>query len=146
MLLRAISMAFCRLGSPTGSSLCRSDIAWSTSCGFPTYKTFFLKRETEKRRRRGRTGHLAYPFADTPTHADDADLPERILVEPLGDKLARVLEREVEPRRPHVPVRHGRREVQQEDEMADDRAAYRRGRGEKSCLFVCFFSRKDGGQ
>lgn len=86
-------------------------------------------------KRRGRTGHLAYPFADTPTHTDNADLPERILVEPLGDKLACVLEREVEPRRPHVPVRHGRREVQQEDEVADDRAAYRRGWGEKSFVF-----------
>ena len=35
MLLRAISMAFWRLGSPTGSSLCLSEIALSTSCGFP---------------------------------------------------------------------------------------------------------------
>jgi len=41
MLLRAISIAFCRLGSPMGSSLCRSEIARSTSCGFPTYVKSF---------------------------------------------------------------------------------------------------------
>lgn len=35
MLLRAISMAFCRLGSPLGSSLCRSEMAFRTSCGLP---------------------------------------------------------------------------------------------------------------
>ena len=109
MLLRAISIAFCRLGSPTGSSLCRSDIAWSTSCGFPIHD--LTKKENKggrerERERTERTRHLAYPFADTPTHTHDADLPERILVEPLGDKFAGVFEREVEPRWPHVPVRH----------------------------------------
>jgi hypothetical protein len=82
-------------------------------------------RETRWESERDATGHLAYPLADTPTHAHDADLAERILVEPLGDEFARVLEREVEPRRPHISVRHRRREVQQEDEMADDRTAYR---------------------
>jgi hypothetical protein len=85
-----------------------------------------------------RTRHLAYPLAYAPTHAHDADLPERILVKPLGDELARVLEREVEPRRTHVAVRHRRREVQQEDEMADDRAAYRCSRREKP-----FFTQKN---
>jgi hypothetical protein len=35
MLLRAISIEFCKLGSPVGSSLCRSVIDFSTSCGFP---------------------------------------------------------------------------------------------------------------
>ena len=79
-----------------------------------------------------RTRHLAYPFADASTHTHDADLPERVLVEPLGDEFARVLEREVEARRAHVAVRHRRREVQQEDEMADDRTAYRRRRREES--------------
>jgi len=80
-----------------------------------------------------RTRHLAYPFADAPTHTHDADLPERILVKPLGDEFARVLEREVEPRRAHVAVRHRRREVQQEDEVADDRAAYRSSRRKEPC-------------
>ena len=68
--------------------------------------------EERNDKEQGRTGHLAYSFADSPTHANDADLPERILVEPLGDEFASVFEREVEPRRPHVSVRHGRREVQ----------------------------------
>jgi hypothetical protein len=35
ILLRAISMAFCKLGSPTGSSLILSDIDLRTSWGFP---------------------------------------------------------------------------------------------------------------
>lgn len=35
MLFLAISMAFCRLGSPVGRSLCRSAIDLSTSCGLP---------------------------------------------------------------------------------------------------------------
>jgi hypothetical protein len=102
------------------------------------------KKERKKKEGRGfevkgvrkseekRTRHLAYTFADAPTHTHDADLPERVLVEPLGDKVARVLERKVEARRAHVAVRHRRREVQQEDEMADDRTAYRRGRREES--------------
>lgn len=35
ILPRAISMAFCRLGSPVGSILCLSAMDLSTSCGFP---------------------------------------------------------------------------------------------------------------
>lgn len=35
MLLRAISIAFCKLGSPAGSSFVRSLSDLSTSCGFP---------------------------------------------------------------------------------------------------------------
>lgn len=31
MLLRAMSIAFCRLGSPAGIILCRSEMAFSTS-------------------------------------------------------------------------------------------------------------------
>ena len=88
-----------------------------------------MVRKSEEKKR---TRHLAYPFANAPTHTHDAYLPERVLVEPLGDEFARVLEREVEARRAHVAVRHRRREVQQEDEMADDRTAYRRGRREES--------------
>ena len=34
-------------------------------------------------RERRRTRHLAYPLADAPTQSYDADLTERILVEPL---------------------------------------------------------------
>ena len=37
ILPRAISMAFCRLGSPVGSILCRSAMDLSTSCGFPAH-------------------------------------------------------------------------------------------------------------
>ena len=37
ILPRAISMAFCRLGSPVGSILCLSAMDLSTSCGFPAY-------------------------------------------------------------------------------------------------------------
>lgn len=40
MLLRAISMAFCKLGSPMGSSLILSDIDLRTSCGFPERNMF----------------------------------------------------------------------------------------------------------
>jgi hypothetical protein len=35
IVLFAISIAFWRLGSPVGSNLCRSEIALSTSGGFP---------------------------------------------------------------------------------------------------------------
>ena len=69
MLLRAISIAFCRLGSPTGSSLCRSDIAWSTSCGFPIHnltkkeiKGAERERERERERNAPDISHIRSPI------------------------------------------------------------------------------------
>jgi hypothetical protein len=78
-----------------------------------------------ERQRAGRTGHLTYPFANSATHTHNANLPKRILVKPLGDERACVFERKVEPRRPHITIPHRRREVQQENEMADYRTADR---------------------
>ena len=89
------------------------------------------------RRNDERTRHLAYPLADTPAHAHDTDLPERVLVKPLCDEFARVFKHQVEARRSHVAVGHRRREVQQEDEMANDRAANRSGRCEESLQQKC---------
>jgi hypothetical protein len=62
------------------------------------------------------------PLAQPAAHPDERDLPERVLVEPLAHELARVLQRQVEPRRPHVAVEHRRGEVEHEHEVADDRA------------------------
>ena len=88
MLLRAISIAFCKLGSPAGSSFVRSLSDLSTSCGLPAH-------ERERKRRKSghdRTRHFADTFADAAAHTNDADLTEGVLVKPFHDKLARVLQ------------------------------------------------------
>jgi hypothetical protein len=59
----------------------------------------------------GRTRHLTYPFANSPTHTHNTNLSKRILVKPFGDEFACVFERKVEPRRPHITIRHRHREV-----------------------------------
>lgn len=116
MLLRAISMAFCKLGSPTGSSFVRSLSDLSTSCGLPANQRERKHRKWEQYPTRHFTDALANPTA----HTNDANLTERILVKPLHDELARVLQRQVEPRRTHVSVHHHHGQIEEEDEMSDD--------------------------
>lgn len=78
------------------------------------------------------TRHFTDTFTDAPTHPDDADLTERVLVEPLHDKFARVLQGEVKPSRTHVTVHHRRRQIEEEDEMPDDGPSNGRSRCEQS--------------
>ena len=107
IVLFAISMAFWRLGSPAGSSLCRSEIVPMTSGGFPDSVMSICSPSNKAHDRKySQTRHFAESFPDSGSHADDPDLTEGVLVEPLVYELARVLETEVEPGRTHVSVHH----------------------------------------
>lgn len=132
MLLRAVSRAFCRLGSPVGSSLWRSAIEFRTSCGFPGLRSRRPHMQWRDDWMSVLTRHLADPLADPRTHTHDADLAQRVLVKPLRDEFPRVLQCKVKPRGPHVAVHHGGGEVQNQDEMADYRAADSCGRCQQS--------------
>ncbi len=66
--------------------------------------------------------HVANPDRKSVSHADDAQLRDRVLFEELGDKLLRVAECEEVARRTEVLLRHGGREVQDEDQVSYDAA------------------------
>ena len=107
IVLLAISIAFCRLGSPVGSNLCRSEIALRTSGGFPENRNQSPALPTKQHDRKySQTRHFTDPLPNSRPHAHDSNLAERVLVEPLVHELARVLETEVEPGRTHVSVHH----------------------------------------
>ena len=110
IVLFAISIAFWRLGSPAGSSLCRSEIALITSGGFPekfnTVASILSPPNEADDRKYSQTRHFTESLPDSRSHADDPDLTKGVLVEPLVHELARVLEAQVESGRTHVSVHH----------------------------------------
>jgi len=110
IVLFAISIAFWRLGSPAGSSLCRSEIALIMSGGFPekfnTVASIPSPPNKADDRKYSQTRHFTESLPDPRPHANDPDLTKGVLVEPLVHELARVLETEVESGRTHVSVHH----------------------------------------
>lgn len=62
--------------------------------------------------------HVADPDRKPVSHADDAQLRDRVLFEKLRDKLLRVAECEEVSRRTEVLLRHGGGEVQDEDQVS----------------------------
>ena len=69
-------------------------------------------------RKYSQTRHFTNPLPNSRSHVHDANLVERIPVEPLVHELARVLETEVESGWVHGSVHHGAREVE-DDEVTD---------------------------
>lgn len=64
--------------------------------------------------------HVADPDGKPVSHADHSELRDRVLLEELGDKLLGVAEGEQVARRTEVLLRHGRGEVQDEDQVSYD--------------------------
>lgn len=71
-----------------------------------------------------RTRHFSNALPNTTSHPHYSNLTKRILVEPFRNEFARVLQSQVETRRSHVAVRHRCRQVENEDEVADDGSPY----------------------
>ena len=110
IVLFAISIAFWRLGSPVGSNLCRSEIALSTSGGFPkqnaSYQPSPPPAKSARHEKYSQTRHFTDPLTDSCSHPYDADLAERVLIKPLVDELASVFKGEVKSGGAHVSVCH----------------------------------------
>lgn len=121
MPLRAISRPFCRLGSPAGSNRRLSCSTRRISCGLPVMPCDLSISESRLLRRlwsNQRTSHLSELLRNPRPKARYADLPVRwlvsdsrffvgaaargtyltqgVLIKPLGNKLAHVLQRKVE--------------------------------------------------
>ena len=70
--------------------------------------------------------HVADSHRDPVAHADDAELGDGVLFEKLRDKLPHISESERVAGGPKIFLRHGGREVDDEDQMAND-ASLKRG-------------------
>ena len=77
IVLFAISIAFWRLGSPVGSNLCRSEIALSTSGGFPKNhgaESIPNISDGAHDRKYSQTRHFTNSLPNSGPHANDANL------------------------------------------------------------------------
>ncbi len=64
--------------------------------------------------------HVAHTHSNSVAHAYDAELGDRVLLEKLRDELPHIAQSESVPCGPKVFLRHGRRQVNDEDQMADN--------------------------